>query len=446
VQNGHAPAPPDRALWNAEAEKGLLGSMILDNDAIPDVLPAVRAEDFFRDAHRAIFRAIRDLFEAGVGVDGLTLADELARRGELRDVGGDDYLADVLGSVPHAANAAHYADVVRQKAVARSLALLCDRVGRECRSGLRTADELAAALQAGLLEVHEPGSARRLVPIRDAVLDAMDRIGRRAGGEVDGISTGWPDLDDLLSGLQPEQLMIVAARPSMGKTAWALNLCDHAAATLRVPTLFVTLEMSEGALAERLLVARARVEGTRVRTGEHLDAAQLGRLRGAADALADAPVTFDSGDGQGMLSVLSAARGLALKGQAGLVILDYIQLVEGDPGESRDSRQEQVAKVGRRLKRLARELRVPVVALSQLNRASESREDRRPRMADLRESGSLEQDADVVLLLHRPEYYDPDDQPGVAELIVAKNRNGPTGTVRLAFRRELMKFASIADY
>jgi replicative DNA helicase len=276
------------------------------------------------------------------------------------------------------------------------------------------------------------------------VTQAMDRIAARSEARhpISGVPTGYYDLDDITGGFQPEQLIILAARPSMGKTAIALNICDHAAVTSKVPVLFVSLEMGRVELAERLLCARSKVDGHKLRTGQNLGTREMTLLGKGYDELRSSPMFIDDSSSRTMLQITANARRLKLRQSIGMIVVDYIQLIDSD--ESRDSRQEQIAKISRRLKTLAREMKLPVVALSQLNRAVENREDRRPRMADLRESGAIEQDADMILLLHRPEYYDANDQPGIAEVIVAKNRNGATGTVKLTFLKNFTRFENLA--
>lgn len=273
----------------------------------------------------------------------------------------------------------------------------------------------------------------------------MDRIIERSENRhpITGVATGFFDLDDITGGFQPNQLIIVAARPSMGKTAFALNVCDHAAVNLKTPVLFVSLEMGKLELAERLICSRSRVDGHKLRTGQNMGTREISQLSKSYDELRVASMFIDDTPARNMLQITANARRLKLRSKLGVIMVDYIQLIDSE--ESRDSRQEQIAKISRRLKTLARDLEVPVVALSQLNRAVENREDRRPRMADLRESGAIEQDADIVLLLHRPEYYDANDQPGVAEVIVAKNRNGATGNVKLTFLKNCTRFESLAN-
>jgi replicative DNA helicase len=427
---------------NIDSERQVIGSVLYDPSRLPDVLAVAAVEDFWRDSHQAILRALRDMDAAGTPIDPFSLADELERRDELKTVGGHEALSDLIAAIPHAANAVYHAQVVRQKAIARRLLELCTRTIAAVRANQHTADELLGLTLADLVALAETGRTRGPVALADLAPRVMESIARRVeDGGPEGLSTGLADLDYLLGGMRAGQLLILAARPSMGKTSLSLNIVEHVSVECGVPVLMVTLEMDEHELVERLAVARARLDGHRVRSGL-LDAGRLGTLRTAFEELARAPVWFDGDPGQDILRVLATARMLAARHQVGLVVIDYLQLLE--PESDDDSRQEQVARISRRLKGLARSLKVPVLALSQLNRMVEVRPDRRPRMADLRESGAIENDADVVMLLHRPEYYDPHDQPGVAELIVAKNRSGPVGTVKLAFDRQSMRFELLA--
>jgi replicative DNA helicase len=430
---------------NLEAERGVLGSVLLDNEALHDVVPILKVEDFYRDTHQIIFRTIRELYDLGHAVDTITLTEELTRRGEYTRIGGDDALAEILGAVPHAANAPYYAQIVRQKAVTRELIQAANEILREGYSNSHSSDELLERAERLVFNIAEDQSSGATVELRDVVTRAMDRIALRADERhpVTGLSSGYFELDDLTAGFQGQQLIILAARPSMGKTAFALNLCEHAAVERRSGVLFVSLEMGQLELAERLLCARSKVDGHKLRTGQGLGTREMALLGKAYDEMREAPLFIDDTPARTMMQITANARRLKLRHNIGLIVVDYIQLIDSD--DSRDSRQEQIAKISRRLKTLARELDVPVIALSQLNRGVENREDRRPRMADLRESGAIEQDADMVLLLHRPEYYDANDQPGIAELIVAKNRNGATGTVKLTFLRKNMRFENLAN-
>lgn len=316
---------------------------------------------------------------------------------------------------------------------------------REGYSNSFSSDDLLQSAERKIFAIAEEQSTGETVELKDVIVAAMGRISARAEDRhaVTGVGTGYFDLDEITGGFQGSQLIILAARPSMGKTALALNICEHVICDLKKAVLFVSLEMGELELVERLLSSRSRVDGHKLRTGKGLGQQDMVALgRGYAELRA-APLFIDDTPARNMLQVTANARRLKRRQDIGLICIDYIQLVDSE--ESRDSRQEQIAKISRRLKQLARELNIPVVALSQLNRAVENREDRRPRMADLRESGAIEQDADLVLLLHRPEYYDANDQPGVAELIIAKNRSGATGSVKFAFIKNLTRFENLAQ-
>jgi replicative DNA helicase len=428
------------ALHNPEIERGLLGAILRNPTVVLEIESLLTAEDFFRDAHQVLYRLSRERVLDGLPIDPASLGDALLAIGQLDAIGGHAALIDLLVSATIPVNARYYARVIHQKAIIRRLLELSGRLQGDCLSMQFTAGQIISRLQADLLDLQDTGSTQRLLPATELLPPTMERIMRRSlDGEVTGIGSGLKDLDDILGGFQPEQLVILAARPSMGKSALALNLCDHASVDLGLCVLFLTLEMGSEQMVERMIVARARISGQRARMG-HLDAPDLSRARAASEVLARTSSFFDDTPAQTVLQVLSSAHSLALRQRVDLIILDYLQLMEPDEGTDRASRQEQVSRISRRLKGLARDLKIPILALSQLNRQLETREDRRPRMSDLRESGSIEQDADVVLLLHRPDYYDPSDQPGVAELIVAKNRNGATGTVKLAFHKESMRF------
>jgi replicative DNA helicase len=430
---------------NLEAEQGVLGSILLDNDVLHEVVGFLNADDFYRDSHQLVFRAIRDLYDLGKAVDAITLADELTRREQYKGIGGDEFLAQISNSVPHSANAKYYAQIVRQKAIGRQLIETANEILRDGYSNSFTAEELLEAAERRIFGIAEDQTKGDTVELKDVLSSAMDRIALRSESThpITGLATGFFDLDDMTGGFQPEQLIILAARPSMGKTALALNICDHAAVDLKTPALLVSLEMGELELGERLLCSRSKVDGHKLRTGKNMGGREMMHLGKAYEELRSSPIFIDDTPARNMLQITANARRLKLRQNLGLIVVDYIQLIDSE--ESRDSRQEQIAKISRRLKTLARELHLPVIALSQLNRAVESREDRRPRMADLRESGAIEQDADLVLLLHRPEYYDANEQPGIAELIIAKNRNGATGSIKLTFLRNTTRFENLAN-
>src|SRR4051812_44571994 len=430
---------------NLEAERSVLGGILLDNEVLHDVAQFLTPEDFYRDAHQLIYRAISDLYSQGKAIDAVTLADEMTRRDHYRQVGGDEMLLEIASSVPHAANAKFHAEIVRQKSIARQLIQSATDIIRDGYSNLFTAQQLLETAEQKIFTIAEDQIRGDTHEIKEVLEKAMTLISKRAEEKhpVTGVASGFHDLDDLTNGFHSDQLIIIAARPSMGKTAMMLNICDHAAITLKVPVLVVSLEMGNLEIGERLLCSRSRVDGHKLRTGHGLDYRELNKLGKAFGEMVAAPIFIDDTPARNMLQITAMARRLKLRQNLGLIVVDYIQLIDSE--DNRDSRQEQIAKISRRLKTLARELHVPVIALSQLNRAVESREDRRPRMADLRESGAIEQDADMVLLLHRPEYYDPNDQPGIAEIIVAKNRNGATGTQKLTFLKNLTRFENLAS-
>jgi len=429
---------------NIEAEQGVLGSILLDNNVLHEVVPLLRVEDFYRDTHQVIYRAVRELYDLGKPIDMISLSDELSRRDQLKAIGGTETLADILGRVPHSANARYYAQIVRQKSISRDLIECANEMLREGYSNNFTSEELLEAAERRVFSIAEDQTKGETVELKDIVTDAMARIALRSESRhpVSGVATGYLELDDITAGFQPEQLVIVAARPSMGKTALALNICDHVAVINKTGVLFVSLEMGRLELAERLLCARSRVDGHKLRTGQNLGTRELTLLGKGFDELRSAPLFIDDTPLRNMLQITANARRLKRRENLGLIVVDYIQLIDSD--DSRDSRQEQIAKISRRLKTLAREIEVPVIALSQLNRAVENREDRKPRLSDLRESGAIEQDADLVLMLHRPEVYDPNDQPGIAELHLAKNRNGPIGTVKLTFLKNITRFENLS--
>ncbi len=429
---------------NLEAEQGVLGSMILDNDTIVDVTMMLRTADFYRDGHKTLYRAIIELSDKGEPVDLITLSEDLTRRNELDRIGGDDFLAEIVNSVPHALNARYYADIVRQKSIARRLAEFANETLRDVYSNNFTAEQLTESAEIRLVQAVGDFLAGDALPITDYQRDSLYRIACRKDEDYsrDGVPTGLIDIDDMVGDMPKGALIIVAARPAMGKSILALQLALNAAHA-GTASLVISLEMSGIELAERSLVAHARVDGHKVRSGQINDS-ELQRLGESCEAMLDpaiAKVWLGDEPNQSMMKIASMARRAKLRHKIGLLVIDYLQLVDpGDDARNRENRQVQVAAMSRRLKILAKELAIPVLCVAQLNRQSEGRQDKRPQLADLRESGAIEQDADMVWLLHRPEFYDPNDMPGVAELIIAKNRNGRPGKVRLTFQKAYMRF------
>jgi replicative DNA helicase len=438
--------PPEQALkdrlppQNAEAEKAVLGSMLRDNNVIPDVVRIVRPDSFYSDAHQKIFQAILDLHDAAKAVDLVILADTLQRRGQLEDVGRAAYLAELWDASPTAANAEYYALIVRDRAVMRNLIHVSTEILRDSYDQAQPADELLETAERRILEVAQLGLTGQTYELKDALAEAYARIDARAMGEhhsISGLATGYLDLDEITAGLQNSELIIIAARPSVGKTAFALSVVRNIILQERVPVFFVSLEQSRIELAERLLCSQAQVDSHKLRKG-YLSGEDMNKVVEAGGVLRDAQLFIDDTPGQNMLRIAANARRLKLRHNLKLVVVDYLQLIE--PDNRRDPRQEQVAQISRKLKFLARELEIPVVALAQVNRSSEDRQDHRPRLADLRESGSIEQDADTVMLLHRPDRYEPGQSEGLVEVIIAKQRNGPTGDVNLTYVKEFMRF------
>lgn len=429
---------------NLEAEMGVIGSALLDPATLAETADHVGPEDFYRAAHGLIWRAVLDLHGRGERVDAVTVAETMERAGTLDRAGGADYLAEIIASVPHAGHALAYSQIVRQKSAARGLIEAANATLRDAYANTSTAEDLCSraeeaifAVAGSLVRGHEP------IPIAEAVASARGTIDRRRDGEVIGVPSGFDDLDAITDGWHPGQVVLVAGRPGQGKSAFALTVADHAARAAGISTLLVSLEMGRTELGERYLSMRSGIDGYRLKNAYTLTIDDWALLATATDNAHACRLAIDDRPSATIAQVAANARRYKARRGLGLLVVDYVQLVEG-PRQPGESREQEVARVSRRFKTLARELGVPVLLLAQLNRKNEAREDRRPQLADLRESGQLEQDADHVLLLHRPEYYDPADLPGVAEVIVAKNRNGRTGTVRLCFEGKLARFSALA--
>ncbi len=432
-----------------EAEKGVLGSVLRDNAVLSDVLGILRPDNFYYDAHQKIFQAIVDLYNLAKPVDAVLLFETMKKRKELEDIGGAPYIAELWDAAPTAANAEYYANIVREKAVVRNLIHAHTELLRDAYDGGQTADELLAAAERRVLEIAEKGTVSSTNSLGDAINEAFERMDAKAGKghqAVSGIRTGYVDLDNLTAGLQNNELIIIAARPSVGKTAFALNLVRNIIVEERIPVFFVSLEQAKVELAERLLVCQSRVDSHRIRTGR-LDSTDIQRLMDAGEILKgpkENPVKLflDDTPAQTLLRIAATARRLKLREGIRLIVIDYLQLIE--PENRKDPRQEQVAQMSRRLKFLARELEIPVIALAQVNRGSEDRQDHTPRLSDLRESGAIEQDADTVLMLHRPARFDKSTEDNVLEVHVAKQRNGPTGEITLSYLKQFMRYENFA--
>ncbi len=439
----------DRKLpFDLDAEMGVLGSIILMPDACDEVALIVRADDFYDDAHRRLFGHMQEMHDAGGKIDVTLLVDRLKRGGDFEAIGGAAYLYKISQSVPNAAHARYYARIVREKSTLRSLINASTEILRDAYDDSREPKHLLSEAEQKIFAILDNRGSATIASIRDVLHEAMDRIDARMRGEhtMGGVETGFVDLDALTGGMHNSELVILAARPSMGKTAFAMNIAEYVAFHLRVPALFVSLEMSSIELADRMLCSVAKVDGHKLRNGTISHADRLRLVEKAAE-ISQSPLFVDDSPSRTVSEIAAAARRIKRReGRLGLVVIDYLQLI--DPDNQQDSRQEQVARIARRLKGLAREADVPVLCLAQLNRQAEEGKDHHPRLSHLRESGAIEQDADVVMFVHREEYYlrgaDKDQYAGMAEIIVAKQRNGPVGDIELRWEKEFTRFQNLA--
>jgi len=431
---------------NLEAETAVLGSMLLDNEIIPDVAHLLRKHHFYSPDHQTIFEATLDLFDDGRPIDLVILTDALKQRGDLERVGGPAFLVSLLEAVPSAANAEYYAHIVRDAALRRHLIHACTEIARDSHDGSIDTDALLDKAQQEVFGLSQGDQIADATAVRDVLQEVFRDIDSMSGERISGLRTYFHDLDDLTCGLQPSELIIIAARPSMGKTTLALNIAGRVAMggwhrpdpDATVPVLIFSLEMAKPVLARNILCGYAKVDAHRLRRGL-LPPEEINALATKAGQLYEAQIYIDDTPGLSLRDLRTRARRMKMKVPAlGLIIIDYLQLMEA-AGRS-ENRQQEISLISRGLKALARELEVPVIALSQLSRQTESREGHVPRMSDLRESGALEQDADLIVLLYREEHYNPGARPGEADLMVVKQRNGPTGTVTVTFLRQFLRF------
>ncbi|CDO86138.1 replicative DNA helicase [Mycobacterium triplex] len=428
------------------AEQSVLGGMLLSKDAIADVLERVRPGDFYRPAHQNVYDAILDLYGRGEPADAVTVAAELDRRGLLRRIGGAPYLHTLISTVPTAANAGYYADIVAEKALLRRLVEAGTRVVQYGYAGAEGADvaEVVDRAQAEIYEVAERRTSEDFVPLEDLLQPTMDEIDAIAsnGGVARGVPTGFTELDEVTNGLHAGQMIIVAARPGVGKSTLGLDFLRSCSIKHRMASVIFSLEMSKSEIVMRLLSAEAKIKLSDMRSGRMNDD-DWTRLARRMSEISEAPLYIDDSPNLTMMEIRAKARRLKQKADLRLVVVDYLQLMSS--GKKVESRQLEVSEFSRQLKLLAKELEVPVVAISQLNRGPEQRTDKKPMLSDLRESGSLEQDADMVILLNRPDAFERDDpRGGEADFILAKHRNGPTKTVTVAHQLHLSRFANMA--
>lgn len=423
-----------------EAEQSVLGALLINQEAIAKVADTLHAEDFYRSDHAAIFAAMLELYERRMPIDVVTLTDRLESAKQLTAVGGAAYVSSLANLVPSSVHVVSYATIVREKATLRRLIAAATTITELGLHDNLTVDEVLDQAEQTLFAVSQRFTAAQFVPLREVLIESFERIDdlHKHRGKLRGVPTGIQPLDTLIAGFQPSDLLILAARPSMGKTALALNFALHAAEA-SVPVGIFSLEQSKEQLVDRLLASQSGLDAWKLRTGS-LDEADFPRLGEAMGVLADIPLFIDDTPNLTVLQVRTKARRLQSEHGLGLLILDYLQLMSGRP--SRDpNRVQEISEISRGLKGLARELNIPIIALSQLNRSVETRPNHTPQLSDLRESGSIEQDADVVMFLYREEYYDPDtDRPNLADLLIRKHRNGPIGQVELYFIANQTKF------
>lgn len=428
-----------------EAETAVLGAMLLSREAVHRAEEILTEDAFYREAHRKIFRAIMNLSERNEAADLITVTEELRKMGDLDEMGGASYVSSVLDAVSTSANVEYHSRLVLEKAVLRRLINVSTQIVERSYDAEEASAEIVDWAEQQIFGITSLRDKREFIPLKELLTHTFEIIQELYEEKrvVTGVPTGFQDLDRMTAGLQPSDLIVIAGRPSMGKTSLALNMAENAAIRFKIPSAVFSLEMSREQLVQRLLCSEARVESHRLRTG-YLKESEWPLLTDAAGRLAEAPIYIDDTPGISLMEMRAKARRLKSKADLGVVIVDYLQLARGY--QNPENRQQEISQISRGLKALAKELNVPVVALSQLSRAVEQRESRRPVLSDLRESGAIEQDADLVMFIYREEVYKPDKEEakGVAEVIIGKHRNGPTGVVKLAFFDQYTRFESLA--
>lgn len=430
---------------NIDAEKSVLGAMMLEKDVLFDTLEVVKEEDFYSEAHREIFAAIWELYKENSAVDLLTVCEKLKKRKALDMVGGRAYVAELTSGVPSTANAVEYAKIVSEKAIVRQMIKTSESITERAYDSKADPKDILEFAESGIFKIAQRNQKSDYTSIQDVLAENLKQIDEAANNQdkLVGIPTGFKDLDEKLNGLQKSNLVIIAARPSMGKTALALNIAQQTAVKAKSSVIIFSLEMSKEQLGQRLLAVQSRVEMQKLQRGA-LDMKDWERVNLALDEMQDAAIVIDDTPGISIMEMKNKCRRLKVEKGLDLIVLDYLQLMSSP--EKSDSRQQEISAISRQLKLLAREMDCPVIALSQLSRAPEQRMDHRPNLSDLRESGAIEQDADVVLFLYRDDYYNKDnsEKPGICEVNIAKNRSGPTDTVELTWVARYTKFSDKA--
>ena len=428
---------------NIEAEQSVIGSMLVDKDIIPSIVEILKSEDFYREDHKEIFNAITYLFERAVPVDLITVSEQLKSRGTLDNVGGLEYLTNIATAVPTTANAKYYARIVEEKSILRRLIRASSEI---IDMGFEASDEVSVILdraERNIFDILQKRNSHGFVPIKEVLIDAFNRLEELYNNRsfITGVPSGFTDLDYKTAGFQNSDLILIAARPSIGKTSFALNIAQYAAIYRKVPVAIFSLEMPKEQLVNRMLCCEAMVDSQKMRTGR-LEDDDWKKLARATGPLSEAPIFIDDSASNTVMDIRAKCRRLKLEKNLGLVIIDYLQLMQGR-GKA-ENRQQEISEISRSLKILAKEISVPIIALSQLSRAPEQRTDHRPILSDLRESGAIEQDADLVMFLYREDLYKEDtDKRNIVEVIIAKHRNGSTGTVELRWFGEYTKFANL---
>ncbi|MBO4853185.1 MAG: replicative DNA helicase [Schwartzia sp.] len=429
---------------NIQAEQAVLGAMLLKKDAIAEAAEKLKPEDFYREAHRLVYQAILELYRRDEAADLVTVTEQLKKTDNLEKAGGIAFVTSLANAVPTAANLEYHARIVLEKAQLRNLINTATEIAGEAYEDTEEIGNLMDDAEKKILAVTGRGNSFDLTSIGDLVLDVFSKVEERSKHKnaLTGLASGFVDLDRLTSGFQPSDLILVAARPSMGKTAFTLNIATYVAVRLKQPVAFFSLEMSNVQLVQRMLCAEGGIDSQALRSGI-LEQEDWTRLIAASDRLMKAPMFIDDTPGITVSELRSKARRIKAQHGLSLVVIDYLQLMQGRAGRNGDSRQQEISEISRSLKALARELRVPVIALSQLSRGVEARQVKRPMLSDLRESGSLEQDADIVMFLYREDYYDAEtERKNITDVIIAKHRNGPIDTKQLFFEKRFTKFTN----
>ncbi|MCL2305988.1 MAG: replicative DNA helicase [Planctomycetaceae bacterium] len=434
---------------NLDAEKGVIGAILINPFTCDEVATILRTEDFYSEVHQKLYRHLMEMHGGGSGIDLTLLLERLERAGDLVEIGGEAYLGEIMSDVQVAAHAPQYAEIVRDKAILRDLIETSAEILRSAYDPTLGPREIVNRAEEKIFALSDSRNSNQVHKIFDVINETFSILNARAEGATDGTATGFLDFDAMTGGLHPGELIILAARPSMGKTALATNIADYAAVKQKVPTLFVSLEMSRLELGQRMLCSRGRIDSHKLRSAT-LSKMEKEQLMKAGNELSTAPLIIDDSPSRTVTEIGAVARRVKRQeGGLGLIVIDYLGLIE--PDMPTDPRQEQVAKIARRLKGLARELQVPVLCLAQLNRQAEATKDNRPRLSHLRESGAIEQDADVVMFVHREEYYHKPEQAedmgivGQADLMIAKQRNGPVGDIKLAWFGKHTRFTNLSE-